>query len=47
MINLRATTAAPTYFPAADIRSVSGKNYVLVDGGVGLNNPAKLILDEI
>lgn len=45
--NRRATSAAPTYFPAADIYSIVGKHYTLVDGGVGLNNPSRLILDEI
>lgn len=43
----RATSAAPTFFPAAHIKSMTGKQYSLVDGGLGINNPSKLILDEI
>lgn len=35
----RATSAAPTYFEAANIESLSGVNYPLVDGGVFANNP--------
>lgn len=36
----RATSAAPTYFEPARIRSVAGVYYPLVDGGVFANNPA-------
>ncbi|MEE4115842.1 MAG: patatin-like phospholipase family protein [Marinilabiliaceae bacterium] len=36
----RATSAAPTYFEAAGIRSTGGDFYALVDGGVFANNPA-------
>lgn len=36
----RATSAAPTYFPAAQIKSLAGKEYQFIDGGVGKNNPA-------
>ena len=36
----RATTAAPTYFTPAQVRSVSGTSYSLVDGGLVANNPA-------
>jgi patatin-like phospholipase/acyl hydrolase len=35
----RATSAAPTYFPPATIRSKSGQDYSMVDGGVFANNP--------
>jgi patatin-like phospholipase/acyl hydrolase len=35
----RATTAAPTYFPAALIRSMAGTEHALVDGGVCANDP--------
>lgn len=35
----RATSAAPTYFEAAQIKSCSGVSYPLVDGGVFANNP--------
>jgi patatin-like phospholipase/acyl hydrolase len=43
----RATTAAPTFFPAAYIKSMTGKQYSLIDGGLGINNPSKLVLDEV
>ena len=36
----RATSAAPTYFEAANIKSMMGTPYTLVDGGVFANNPA-------
>jgi patatin-like phospholipase/acyl hydrolase len=36
----RATTAAPTYFPAATVRSFAGDSRELVDGGVCANDPA-------
>lgn len=37
----RATSAAPTYFPAAQITSVDGsQTFDLIDGGVYINNPA-------
>ncbi|CAD8091861.1 unnamed protein product [Paramecium sonneborni] len=43
----RATSAAPTYFPAAQIKSLAGKEYQFIDGGVGKNNPANLVLDDL
>jgi patatin-like phospholipase/acyl hydrolase len=36
----RATSAAPTYFEVAQIKSFSDHEYPLVDGGVFVNNPA-------
>jgi uncharacterized protein len=36
----RATSAAPTYFPAARIMNAKGETFVCVDGGVFANNPA-------
>ncbi len=36
----RATSAAPTFFPPAKIKSETGKAYGLIDGGVYANNPA-------
>jgi len=43
----RATSAAPTYFPAARITSVDGSTvHELVDGGVYINNPAVSALTE-
>ena len=36
----RATSAAPTYFEAASVKSLYGANYSLIDGGVFANNPA-------
>jgi patatin-like phospholipase/acyl hydrolase len=35
----RASTAAPTYFPAATVRSFAGEVRELVDGGVCANDP--------
>ena len=36
----RATSAAPTYFECARVKSHAGKYYPLIDGGVFANNPA-------
>ncbi|MCK4803316.1 MAG: patatin-like phospholipase family protein, partial [Spirochaetes bacterium] len=36
----RATSAAPTYFEAAKIKSLADVPYPLIDGGVFANNPA-------
>lgn len=36
----RATSAAPTFFEAARVTSVTGTAYPLVDGGLVANNPA-------
>lgn len=36
----RATSAAPTYFEVARVKSVFGTPYPLIDGGVFANNPA-------
>ncbi|MBS1745161.1 MAG: patatin-like phospholipase family protein [Bacteroidetes bacterium] len=36
----RATSAAPTYFPPAFIKSLNDQEFVLVDGGMFANNPA-------
>lgn len=42
----RATSAAPTYFPSAEIKNVNASMKLsLVDGGVGMNNPSKLVID--
>lgn len=44
----KATSAAPTYFPSAQIKNViASQKYSLVDGGMGMNNPSKLVIDEI
>ena len=43
----RATSAAPTYFEAAQISSLSGVSYPLVDGGVFANNPTLCAYSEI
>ncbi|MFH1319995.1 MAG: patatin-like phospholipase family protein [Bacteroidota bacterium] len=42
----RATSAAPTYFEAAGIRSFANKFFPLVDGGVFANNPALCAYSE-
>ena len=36
----RATSAAPTYFEPARIKSLYGQEFTLIDGGVFANNPA-------
>ena len=43
----RSTSAAPTYFPPAQIESLSGKEFALVDGGVFVNNPTLCAYSEI
>ena len=40
----RATSAAPTYFPPAQITAADGKTYALIDGGMFGNNPALIAL---
>jgi len=43
-----ATSAAPTYFPAAKIKNISGKDeFSLIDGGVIANNPAFEMVSEV
>ena len=44
----RATSAAPTYFPSAEIKNITATaKFSLIDGGIGMNNPSKLVIDEI
>jgi uncharacterized protein len=43
----RATSAAPTYFECADIKSLTGISYPLIDGGVYVNNPAICAYAEV
>ncbi|MEJ7780760.1 MAG: patatin-like phospholipase family protein [Daejeonella sp.] len=43
----RATSAAPTYFETALIRSVSGVSYPMVDGGMYANNPSLCAYSEV
>lgn len=43
----RATSAAPIFFPSAEITSLSFKHYSLIDGGVGQNNPSKIVIEEL
>jgi hypothetical protein len=42
----RATSAAPTYFEPAAIRTKNGETFGMVDGGVFANNPAMCALVE-
>lgn len=42
----RATSAAPTYLPAATIRSEGNNEYTLIDGGVTANNSALIAYIE-
>ncbi len=43
----RATSAAPTYFEAALVRSISGVSYPMVDGGMYANNPSLCAYSEV
>jgi len=43
----RATSAAPTYFSVAEIYSIAGTRYPLVDGGVFAHNPSITALLEV
>ena len=44
----RSTSAAPTYFPSAEIKNVNASHkFSFVDGGLGMNNPSKLVIDEV
>lgn len=43
----RATSAAPTYFSVAEIHSMSGTRYPLLDGGVFAPNPSMSALVEV
>lgn len=43
----RATSAAPTYFEPALIKSKSGESYPLVDGGVFANDPTLCAFSEL
>jgi patatin-like phospholipase/acyl hydrolase len=43
----RATSAAPTYFETALVRSLSNISYPLIDGGVFVNNPAMCAYSEV
>lgn len=42
----RATSAAPTYFPPAEIRSLGGDELCLIDGGLAANSPAMCAVAE-
>lgn len=37
---VRATASAPTFFAPAEVKSCSGTDYLLIDGGVAANNPS-------
>jgi patatin-like phospholipase/acyl hydrolase len=43
----RATSAAPTYFDCAEIKSLTEISYPLIDGGVFVNNPAICAYAEV
>jgi patatin-like phospholipase/acyl hydrolase len=43
---VRATSAAPSYFTPAEIKSISGGKYALIDGAVFANNPTMCALTE-
>ena len=42
----RSTSAAPTYFEPAQIKSLGGGEFNLIDGGVFVNNPAMCAYSE-
>jgi uncharacterized protein len=42
----RATSAAPTYFPPAQIENRAGQSFAMIDGGVFANNPALCAIVE-
>ncbi|NMH28439.1 patatin-like phospholipase family protein [Flavobacterium silvaticum] len=42
----RATSAAPTYFEPAKIKSLYGQEFTLIDGGVFANNPSLCAFTE-
>jgi len=42
----RATSAAPTYFPPANVGPINGEKEALVDGGIEANNPSMLAILE-
>lgn len=42
----RATSAAPTYFPVAEVASMGGTNKCLVDGGIYANDPSLCAIIE-
>ncbi len=44
---VRGATAAPTYFKPAKIKSITGDEYCLIDGGIYANNPAMCALVEV
>ena len=44
---LRATSAAPTFFEVAEVKSFGDKSYCLVDGGVFANNPTLCAYAEV
>ena len=43
----RATTSAPTYFPPYTLKSVAGKEYLCIDGGIYGPNPAATCYSEM
>jgi uncharacterized protein len=43
----RATSAAPTYFECAKVKSLTNVTYPLVDGGVFVNNPSMCAYAEV
>jgi predicted acylesterase/phospholipase RssA len=42
----RATSAAPTYFPAAIVKNKAGQSFTMIDGGVFANNPTLCAIVE-
>lgn len=43
----RATSAAPTYFEPALVKSISGVSYPMIDGGMFANNPSLCAYSEV
>jgi patatin-like phospholipase/acyl hydrolase len=42
----RSTSAAPTYFPAFELKNGEKTSFILIDGGVYINNPALNLLTK-
>ena len=42
----KATSAAPTFFPGASIKNLSGEERKFIDGGVVINNPTLMLYNQ-
>ena len=45
---IKATSAAPCFFPAVDVVNITGsKTITLVDGGMGKNDPSSFVINDL